>query len=156
MEDDFGFSWGFHLHQTRWHGSPHHKWGGNHDQDGVGYRFFGPDPIAFESSLSFQCGSRDDEIETMAYYYRVLGSKAKPIGTPVGWLVTGLYGNGANWNTFLAKEDIDSVPLNQWKDRFADQPNFIRRLPPNRGWLDLRFSGVDRELGPNHFTGQSI
>ena len=27
MEDDFGFSWGFHVKNTRWIGSPYHKWG---------------------------------------------------------------------------------------------------------------------------------
>ena len=156
MEDDFGFSWGFHLHQTRWHGSPYHKWGGPQDQDGVAYRFFGPDPIAFESSLSFQCGSRDDDIETVAYYYKVAGSQAKPIVSPSVWLVTGLYDEALNWDKFNAEEEIDRLPLRDWKHRFSDKPGFIREIQANRGWLDLRFSGLDPELDPSELIGKSI
>ena len=43
MEDDFGYSWGFHERQSRWIGSPYHRRRGRNDQDGVIYRFFGPD-----------------------------------------------------------------------------------------------------------------
>ena len=156
MEDDFGFSWGFHIHQTRWHGSPYHKWGGTRDQDGVAYRFFGPDPIAFQSSLSFHCGSRDDDIETMAYYYKVPGSEAKPIVSPSVWLVTGLYDHALDWEKFISDEEIDWLPLQQWKHHFLDRPNFIREIQSDRGWLDFRFSGLDSNLDPNDLIGKSI
>ena len=122
MEDDFGFSWGFHVNQTRWIGSPYHKWGGRTDQDGVIYRFFGPDPIAFESSLSFRCGSRDDDVESVAYYYHVPGTEAAPVRTPDHWLVTGFYDDGDDWATFNTAEEVERIPLEDWQQQFDHTP----------------------------------
>ena len=155
MEDDFGFSWGFHERQTRWIGSPYHRRRSRHDQDGVFYRFFGPDPIAFHSSISLRCGSRDDDVETMAYYYRVAGSEeetAPPVLTPERWLVTGFYDGGGDWQRFSAAEEPESVPHDRWRDHFADRAGFIRELPANRGWIDLRFSGIDPALPGSSFV----
>lgn len=70
VEDDYGFTWGFNNHQTRWIGCPTHQNRGRNDQDGVFYRFFGPDPIAFRSSMTFLAGSRGDDMETVVYYYK--------------------------------------------------------------------------------------
>ena len=156
MEDDFGFSWGFHLKQSRWIGSPYHKWGGRTDQDGVIYRFFGPDPIAFDSSISFRCGSRDDDIESVAYYYRIPGTQAAPVLTPDQWLVTGFYENGNEWDIFNAREEVEDIPLENWIEHFAENQHFIRSIPANRGWLDFRFSGIDPELTASYFTGRSM
>ena len=156
MEDDFGFSWGFHVKNTRWIGSPYHKWGGRLDQDGVIYRFFGPNPIAFDSSISFRCGSRDDDIETVAYYYKIPGTEAAPVLTPDHWLVTGFYENGDSWDAFNASEDVETIPLDQWISHFPVNERFIRTIPANRGWLDFRFSEIDPELNAGHFTGRSM
>lgn len=73
VEDDYGFTWGFNAHQTRWIGCPTHENRGRNDQDGVFYRFFGPDPIAFRSSMTFLAGSRGDDMETVVYYYKKHG-----------------------------------------------------------------------------------
>ena len=73
VEDDYGFTWGFNAHQTRWIGCPTHENRGRNDQDGVFYRFFGPDPIAFRSSMTFLSGSRGDDMETVVYYYKKHG-----------------------------------------------------------------------------------
>ena len=70
VEDDYGFTWGFNSHQTRWIGCPSQQNRGRNDQDGVFYRFFGPDPIAFRSSMTFLAGSRGDDMETVVYYYK--------------------------------------------------------------------------------------
>ena len=70
VEDDYGFTWGFNGQQTRWIGCPSHQNRGRNDQDGVFYRFFGPDPIAFRSSMKFLAGSRGDDMETVVYYYK--------------------------------------------------------------------------------------
>jgi hypothetical protein len=70
VEDDYGFTWGFNAHQTRWIGCPNHDNRGRLDQDGVFYRFFGPDPVAFRSSMTFLAGTRGDDMETMVYYYK--------------------------------------------------------------------------------------
>lgn len=70
VEDDYGFTWGFNDRQARWIGCPSHQNRGRNDQDGVFYRFFGPDPIAFRSSMTFLAGSRGDDMETVVYYYK--------------------------------------------------------------------------------------
>ena len=156
MEDDFGFSWGFHVKNGRWIGSPYHKWGGHLDQDGVIYRFFGPDPIAFDSSISFSCGSRDDEIETVAYYYKVPDTESSPVVTPTQWLISGFYENGDDWDNFNTAEEIESIPLDQWTAHFSDDTYFIRKVSANRGWIDFRFSGIDPQLHAGHFAGRSM
>lgn len=71
VEDDYGFTWGFNDYQTRWIGCPTYDNRSRKDQDGVFYRFFGPDPIAFRSSLLFLAGSRGDDMETVVYYYKI-------------------------------------------------------------------------------------
>ena len=71
VEDDYGFTWGFNNYQTPWIGCPVHDNRGPNDQDGVFYRFFGPDPIAFRSSVSFRAGCRGDDMETVVYYYKM-------------------------------------------------------------------------------------
>lgn len=73
VEDDYGFTWGFNNYQTRWFGCPTHDNRSRNDQDGVFYRFFGPDPIAFRSSVSFRAGCRGDDMETVVYYYKMSG-----------------------------------------------------------------------------------
>ena len=160
MEDDFGFSWGFHERQTRWIGSPYHRRRSRTDQDGVIYRFFGPDPIAFRSSISLRCGSRDDDIETMAYYYRIAGSEEPaapgPVLTPDRWLVTGFHDGGGDWQRFSAPEEPETVPHDRWRDHFADRPRFIREVPANRGWIDFRFSGIDPALPGSSFVNRSM
>ena len=156
MEDDFGFSWGFHLHESRWNGVPYHHWGGRVDQDGVIYRFFGPDAIAFDSSLSFRNGSRLDDIETVTYYYKIPETQAAPILTPNEWLFTGLYPNANDWQTFNSPEDVEQLPLDRWVGHFAERKYFIRTVRANRGWLDFRFSGIDPDFGWDHFVNQSM
>ena len=158
MEDDFGFSWGFHELQTRWIGSPYHRRRARNDQEGVVYRFFGPDPIAFRSSISVRCGSRDDDIETMAYYYRIAGSEEEPAATvtPERWLVTGFHDGGGDWQRFTAEEGPETVAPDRWHDHFADRPRFIRELPANRGWVDFRFSGIDPALPGSSFVNRSM
>ena len=107
MEDDFGFSWGFHIKNSRWIGSPYHKWGGRHDQDGAIYRIFGPDAISFDTSLSFSCGSRDDDTETVAFYYKIPGTEQQPLSKPLQWRASGLYDGGSDATTFDESEEIE-------------------------------------------------
>ena len=117
---------------------------------------FGPDAIFFDSSISFNCGSRDDDTETVAYYYRIPDTESAPVVTPDEWLVTGFYENGGDWDTFNAAENVESIPLDQWASHFADREHFIRTIPANRGWLDWRFSGIDPELTAANFTNRSM
>ena len=79
------------------------------DFSGVIYRFFGPDPIPFSSSLVLSCGSRADDTETVVYYYLAEGSKAVPVRAPANWQLTGPF-ECRNYEQFLASEFPERKP----------------------------------------------
>ena len=108
-EDDFGFFWGYQPVMTRWIGCPYHRYSGRENQDGVIYRFFGPDPVPFRSSLVLRCGSRADDTETIVYYYRVLDSQAPTVRSPGQWQVTGPF-PCPNYEAFQRSEFPESHP----------------------------------------------
>jgi len=114
MEDDYGFTWGFNDRQTRWIGSPWHINRGIKDQDGVFYRFFGPDPIAFHSSIFFATGCRADDTESMLYYYRIPDSKAPKVKTPRSWQFTDPFEGADTWEGFARKEFVEETPAGEW------------------------------------------
>lgn len=116
MEDDYGFTWGFNDRQTRWIGCPWHVNRGRNDQDGVFYRFFGADPIAFHSSISFLTGCRKDDTESVVYYYRILGSKAPKVNTPLAWQITGPFRGSDNWDGFNRSEFVENTPPGSWPE----------------------------------------
>lgn len=88
-EDDMGFSFGYRAVRSQWSGCPHVVIGGAQAPEAVAYRFFGPDPIRFRSSLVARGGSRADDTETTFYYYRAAGSRAPAVETPPHWQVAG-------------------------------------------------------------------
>lgn len=93
-EDDFSLFWGYQDVMTRWVGCPYQRFPGSCEevsrkQDGVVYRWFGPDPIPFRSSLTLYSAARSDETETVVYYYRDLDSEAPEVEFPAQWQVTG-------------------------------------------------------------------
>jgi hypothetical protein len=55
----------------------------------VAWRFYGPDPVPFNSSLAIHFGSRADDTQTVIYYYKVPDSAPQPIHTPESWQVPG-------------------------------------------------------------------
>ena len=139
VEDDFGFTWGFNDRQTRWVGCPWHVNRGRNDQDGVFYRFFGPDPVRFRSSMLFRTGSRGDDMESMVYYYRRAGSAAADLSAPTHWQAIGLFPAAEQWETFQAAElpamlrpdGAESVPV-------KDPELRVEELISQRGWVDLQ------------------
>ena len=60
-EDDFGFGWSYHQLPGRWTGCAHVVHPGIHATEFSAYRFYGPDPIPFRSSLIAYGGSRVDD-----------------------------------------------------------------------------------------------
>ena len=155
VEDDFGYSWGFNNYQSRWIGSPYHVNRSRTDQDGVFYRFFGPDPIAFHSSLSFRTGSRGDDMESVVYYYQIddsLGqSSTNEISSsmliPVKWQVTGLFPQANNWEIFQQKEFVELLPAGVWSDQlvFEDQTLPVTALTSDHAWIDLQNVFFERD-----------
>jgi hypothetical protein len=140
VEDDYGFTWGFNDHQTRWMGCPYQVNRGRENQDGVFYRFFGPDPIAFSSSLLFRNGTRSDDMETVVYYYLIPGTKAPVIQTPAKWQVAGLLPATNGWEDFQQTEFVESLPAGEWPDKLTDGKRSLTvyNLESKRGWIDLQ------------------
>lgn len=145
VEDDFGFTWGFTARQSRWIGCPWHENRGRNDQDGVFYRFFGPDPISFRSSLVFRTGARGDDMESVVYTYQKQDSKVPQIQDPSKWQVAGLFMGGDNWDEFSQSEYIDNIPVDQWPvepDRnYPTRGNFKffeEVVQSDHGWIDLQ------------------
>ncbi len=151
VEDDFGFTWGFNDQQTRWAGCPWHVNRGRLDQDGVFYRFFGPDPVAFNSSLLFRTGSRGDDVESVAYYYLdVSASNTTRMVSPEAWEVVGLW-------PLNVKEDWERLvplPKNTWPETVfeGDRPHKVHRLKSQRGWIDLQHVYFEKHHGATPLT----
>jgi hypothetical protein len=139
MEDDYGFTWGFNDRQTPWIGCPWHQNRGRQDQDGVFYRFFGPDPIAFHSSISFTTGCRDDDTESVLYYYRIPGSKAPEVATPHLWQVTDPFPGGNTWEEFSKQEFIENTPAGDWPKivKEGDHSTRVHSAESKSTWLSL-------------------
>ena len=128
-EDDFGIAWGFNTVNTPWLGCPWYELRSPGDQSGSYYRFFGPDPIVFRSSISFRTGSRGDNMESVVFSYRVPGSKAAKADSPAEWEVSGFFDTRLDWNAFKA----------------APYPKQIAKraatIKADHGWIDLQTPG---------------
>ncbi|MDA0811811.1 MAG: DUF2961 domain-containing protein, partial [Verrucomicrobia bacterium] len=152
VEDDFGFSWGFNQYQTQWAGCPYRDNRGRTDQDGVFYRFFGPDPVMFRSSLLFTSNARPDDYEAVSYFYKVPLSKAPTVNTPTEWVAVGLFADGADIAAFQQPADEVIRQLSQptlpeiIKIGSTDYP--LHKLTSERGWLRLEHTVQHRPPYP--------
>ena len=152
VEDDFGFSWGFNQYQTPWAGCPYRDNRGRNDQDGVFYRFFGPDPVLFRSSLLFTSNARPDDYEAVSYYYKVPQSKAPRVDSPTDWVAVGLIPDGADFDAFRQPADDVVRQLSQpalpasITIGAADFP--LRALKSEHGWLRLEHVSQHRPAYP--------
>lgn len=128
LEDDFGFAWGFNDFQSRWIGCPWFQTRDDRDQDGVFYRFFGPDPIYFRTSLCFRTGTRGDDMESVVYTYRIPDTDVPAIVAPVEWRVSEQLDLEESWDTFQSSKYVSA----------EDSPTLARTITSDRGWVDLR------------------
>ncbi len=141
VEDDFGFSWGFNQYQTRWVGCPYRDNRGRNDQDGVFYRFFGPDPILFRSSLIFTSNARPDDYEAVSYFYRVPGSKAPLVFSPEEWKAIGPFADGGTIDAF--QQPADEIVRQLSQSELSEQIRIgatdytVHKLSSKYGWLRL-------------------
>lgn len=158
VEDDFGFSWGFNQYQTRWVGCPYRDNRGRNDQDGVYYRFFGPDPIPFRASLIFTSAARPDDYEAVSYFYQVPGSKAPPIVSPEKWQAIGPFADGNNLDAFKKRADAIVRQLSQsdWPGTMTLEAKecTVHNLDSKYGWL--RLEGVYQQRQPYPRMDHSI
>ena len=147
MEDDYGFTWGFHETMTPWFGSPYYKVTPIEDPiypnsifaystNTVAYRFMGPDPISFSSSMSMKLGTRPDHTETVIYYYKKTGSESPEIKTVDKWQITGTI-------PCSTKEEFDKdLPngiISDWSDsvKFDNKSYKVYELKSDHSWINL-------------------
>ena len=144
VEDDFGFSWGFNQYQTRWVGCPYRDNRGRNDQDGVYYRFFGPDPILFRSSLIFTSNARPDDYEAVSYFYQARSSQTPQTPqahSPTKWKVIGPFADGNSLEAFNkpADELVRQLSQTELSDRvrIGETDYAVHDLDSKYGWLRL-------------------
>jgi len=158
VEDDFGFSWGFNQYQTRWAGCPYRNNRGRNDQDGVFYRFFGPDSIPFRSSLTFTSAARPDDYEAVSYFYKVPGSKAPRIVSPDKWQVVGPFADGSDLEALKKPADEIVQRLSQAdlpeKVTLGGKEYVVHSLAGKYGWL--RLEGLFQRRPPYPLTDNSV
>ena len=147
MEDDYGFTWGFHKKQTPWFGVPYHKLIElenpvyknsifSYAQEAIVYRFMGPDPVSFKSSISMKTGARPDHTETVVYYYKKQGTIAPEIVTPEKWQLAGTF-------SCKTREEFEVDPpeeiLSVWNDTLKiDAKNYkVHQVPSDHTWINL-------------------
>lgn len=130
-EDDVNFSFGYRVTCSQWTGCPHVLVGGAQAPEAVAYRFFGPDPIRFRSSLVARGGSRADDTETTLYYYLAAASGAPAVETPRQWQVTGPV-PCSDYAQFRQPPAPGAPPLN-----WHGEPGGAAGLASEHTWLDL-------------------
>ena len=166
MEDDFGFTWGFHETQTPWFGSPYHKVTKldnpvhqtpifTYAQEAVVYRLMGPDPVSFASSLSLKTGTRPDETETVVYYYKKQNTTAPDVVSPLAWKVTGTF-------PCNSKEEFEAEPpeaiFSPWPDSLvADNHKLaVHEVNSDHAWLNFHPLFFTEAWTPFALTEQAV
>jgi len=148
VEDVFGYSFGMQQSCSEWTGTPLLIKGDRKAQptEVVGYRFFGPDPVAFESSIIVRFGSRANDTQSVVYYYLDESSKAPEVESPGEWQILGPFEcNSAD--DFDRAEFPEQAP-NEWPEQWG--ASFGQYAPPpgpltfgpiaatsERSWLDF-------------------
>jgi len=156
MEDDYGFTWGFHPICTPWFGCPYQSQTDRLDQEAVAYRFFGPDPIPFKSSIHLNKGSRPDDTEAVVYYYLKAGSSAPEVTSPKEWQVVGTFEciNEDEFNRLDHPELVDEV----WADDFTinGEKFTVHNMKPERTWINLNRKYITPAWTPFALTEVSV
>ena len=138
-EDDLGFGWGYWPFLSRWSGCAHVVNPGAYATESIAYRFFGPDPIPFRSSLIAYCGSRADDTEAVLYFYKTHEEAAPPVETPQEWQLVGPF----HCDTFARFQqpeapETEATWPESWKNDGRILPTLT--LPSRRTWVDMTWA----------------
>jgi len=164
-EDIFGMSFGVWPEQAQWIGTPHLLAGegcrpSSHGYECVNYRFFGPDPIWFNTSAVVRFGSKANDIETVVYAY--VDSQPPPIvRTPDFWQLAGPF-SCLSGGDFERREWAEE-PLDTWQTEWTpgfeqyvtEEGSAVFSIPAHaeteHGWCDFarHFRGPQKT---NHGT----
>jgi hypothetical protein len=132
-EDDFNYSWGYFPYQSHWCGCVYVDEPGPDTSEFVAWRFFGPDPVPFESSIIINFGCRADNTAAVLHYYKILDSDAGEINTPKQWQLTGPF-DASTFEKFNGIEVVES--MQDWSEKVSGKP--LRTLASRHGWIDAR------------------
>ena len=115
-EDIFNMSFGVWDAQAPWVGTPYLTQDDDRSSRHPGYecmnyRFFGPDPIWFDTSAVVRFGSKANDIETVVYAY-VESRQAPSILTPDTWTLAGPFSCGGE-DDFSRREWAED-PIGAW------------------------------------------
>lgn len=128
IEDTFGQSFGFFKDNSQWSGCPYEEsWYGNTATEGVVYRFFGVDTVAFKSSLILRFGALGNHTESVLYTYLDREYDVNEVESPKSWTLIGPF-------------DCHSIEDFE-KEEFAERArtNWLE----NREWGDRLFPPID-------------
>ena len=137
-EDDFNFSWGYFPYQSRWCGCVYVDVPGADTSEFVAWRFFGPEPVPFESSVMLNFGSRADDTEAVLHYYKILDSEVGAINTPQQWQLMGPF-DASTFEKFISSEKVGSEKvesMKEWPEKLGSRP--LKILKSRHGWIDAR------------------
>ncbi len=156
MEDDYNFTWGFHPVSTPWFGCPYQQQTDKLHQQAVAYRFFGPDPIPFKSSIHLNTGSRPDHTETVVYYYIKDGSSAMKVNTPREWQVVGSF--DCKDKIDFNKQEVGILTNNPWPDTLMNDgvKYAVHTLNAERTWINLNRKYITPAWTPSALTDVSV
>ena len=104
----------------------------------VAWRFFGPEPVPFESSVMLNFGSRADDTEAVLHYYKILDSEAGAINTPKQWQLMGPF-DASTFEKFTISEKVGSETvesMKEWPEKLGSRP--LKILKSRHGWIDAR------------------
>ncbi|MHC4982041.1 MAG: DUF2961 domain-containing protein [Planctomycetota bacterium] len=150
-EDCFTMSHGVWQTLSEWAAAPHIRSAAQgsakaRGYQGLMYRFFGPDPIWFETSAVVRFGSRANDLESVVYAYVEPAEVPRPL-TPERWLLAGPFEcrSGEEFERKeWAEEDVESWPSTHTADfgqyLIGDQATEFE-IPATaaveHGWCDL-------------------
>jgi len=144
-EDVFCYSFGVYKDLSQWVGGVHAV-GENKDcSEIVAYRFFGPDSVAFRSSMVLRFGTRANHIENVLYYYRDLSVKPVKIESPKEWTLSGPF-MVADYETFEKEalpEEVMNGTTSKWN--WGHRTMAPVTMSPEHTWVDFaRWYRVNR------------
>jgi hypothetical protein len=156
MEDDYNFTWGFHPICTPWFGCPYQRQSDRLDQEAVAYRFYGPDPVPFKSSIHLNKGSRPDNTETVVYYYLKEGSSAPEVLSPEEWQVVGTF--ACTSETDFLEQEIPDISGEPWGDEMlvGEMRYPVHTLEAERSWINLNRSYITPAWTPFALSDVSV
>lgn len=115
-EDVFGYSFGVYKDLSQWMGGAH-AIGQNADcSEIVTYRFFGIDSVAFKSSIVLRFGTRANDIESVLYFYKDIGTKTPEVEYPGTWTLSGPF-DVSDYKSFEQErlpENVERGTSGQW------------------------------------------